>query len=125
MALFVSTEHKQAVSPFFRGETREDRLAVDDFCPPYPRANMGSVFTQRAPENWTGLALKTSPPPRDTHLSWAKKAMCKTAKKGHDSGPPMDVDPTKPHIKSLGSRLRASAKKNKAMNSCTCSNPCE
>ena len=30
-----------------------------------------------------GAPLKTSPPPRDTHLSWAKKVMFKTAKKGN------------------------------------------
>ena len=30
---------------------------------------------------------KTSPPPRDTHLSWAKKVMFKTAKKGNMGTP--------------------------------------
>ena len=38
----------------------------------------------------TGLPifpLKTSPPPRDTHLSWAKKVMCKIAKQGNIGTP--------------------------------------
>ena len=29
------------------------------------------------------ISLRTSPPPRDTHLSWARKAMFNTAKKGN------------------------------------------
>ena len=40
--------------------------------------------------NYTGLPifpLKTSPPPRDTHLSWAKNVMFKTAKKGNIGTP--------------------------------------
>ena len=31
--------------------------------------------------------IKTSPPPRDTHLSWAKKVMLKTTKRGNIGTP--------------------------------------
>ena len=39
---------------------------------------------------WSGLPifpLKTSPKPRGTHLSWAKKVMFKTTKKGNIGTP--------------------------------------
>ena len=47
--------------------------------------------TQLSPRAFTGLPiilpLKTSPPPRHTHLSWAKTVMFKTIEQGHVGTP--------------------------------------
>ena len=50
------------------------------------------ISTQPAKTGLPILPLKTSPPPRDTHLSWAKKVMLKTAKKGNVGIPVKDHD---------------------------------
>ena len=45
----------------------------------------------------SAFPLKTSPPPRDTHLSWAKKVMFKTHQEGGWINPLIPQPWTRPH----------------------------